>query len=687
MRIGGGQRAFAQALLRSRCLISVLLVAVLGGLSPLAPDSWIGAVSQLVIPPAEARKAQASVTPTHGPTARARVSAFKSPAFMPLTHELAVRAPGNSLKAPEFAPPKHGRVLRPPASAHKAQAFASRRDRPTSRPTAMNDKSKGRHHFPKHRARDTAVRRPQDALMRHAAAEPKNDLHALPYSLGGHKTARRYAAFHRILGKLSMHSRRPRDKSAPVGAPHAKKSDGVASEASGVKKMVRRLGDRPVAELLPPIGSFRPNEVLAINLSAEGLAKVLGGNYELVGRIELPEFGLTVTRLRPPEGLNAISGRERLFDLLPGGGFVLNRVYAPYRLGSGPDRQRAGVGGAAHQHGRGCAPDRCFGTALINWQASLAACARDVKVGIVDTGFDKSHPAFAGLRSEYKEFLPEGSTGASSQHGTGILSLLAGNAGSGTPGLIPEAMYVVANAFFADSDGQPMSDTAQMLQALHWLKKSGVAIANLSFAGPEDELVRHGVQQLTKAGIVVVAAAGNDGPSAPPSYPAAYEEVIAVTAVDRNLAPYRYASRGGHIDVAAPGVEVWTALPGSREGTQTGTSFAVPYVTAVIAVGDLATGPRPDSDPLASKRRALVHLHKNIKSLGEHGRDATFGAGLVQAPARCGPLPLAVAAKAPATAEPWIRTVKRAADSALTGPLVVGAWVSMVRAAGNEVRH
>ncbi len=116
-----------------------------------------------------------------------------------------------------------------------------------------------------------------------------------------------------------------------------------------------------------------------------------------------------------------------------------------------------------------------------------------------------------------------------------------------------------------------------MLQALHWLKKSGVAVANLSFAGPPDDLLHHAVRELTKAGIVVVAAAGNEGPGAPPSYPAAYEEVIAVTAVDRNLAAYRYASRGDHIDLAAPGVDVWTALPGRREGPQTGTSFAVPY--------------------------------------------------------------------------------------------------------------
>ncbi len=90
-----------------------------------------------------------------------------------------------------------------------------------------------------------------------------------------------------------------------------------------------------MGELLPPIGSFRPNEVLAINLGAEGLAKVRAGNYKLVGKIELPEFGLTITRLAPPEGLNTITrlgagsttcSRRRL-RAEPG--------LHPYRLGAG----------------------------------------------------------------------------------------------------------------------------------------------------------------------------------------------------------------------------------------------------------------------------------------------------------------------------------------------------------------
>ena len=94
----------------------------------------------------------------------------------------------------------------------------------------------------------------------------------------------------------------------------------------------------------------------------------------------------------------------------------------------------------------------------------------------------------------------------------------------------------------------------------------------------------------TRKGVVFVAAAGNGGPDAPAGYPAAYDEVIAVTAVDRKGGNYDHANRGTYIDVAAPGVQIWTALPDGEEGLLSGTSFAAPFVTAVAAVAYQDTG-------------------------------------------------------------------------------------------------
>jgi subtilisin family serine protease len=273
----------------------------------------------------------------------------------------------------------------------------------------------------------------------------------------------------------------------------------------------------------------------------------------------------------------------------------------------------------------------------MNWQPQLAACAREVKIGIIDTGIDTSHPAFAGINiiPQRESNLPPGAKDSPKQHGTAVFSVLAGNSSSRTAGLVSGAEFYTSNAFFADPYGNAMSSSVAMLSALDWMSRQKVDVLNLSFAGPPDQLVHDAIKRIAMKGTVILAAVGNDGPQAPPNYPAAYPEVIAVTAVDRNLNVYPHANRGKHVAVAAPGVDVWTALPNRREGSQSGTSFAVPFATSMVAVSyhpDL----RASTDPLAPKMHALAVLQKSIKTLGG-GRNETFGAGLVQAPSHCEP--------------------------------------------------
>jgi subtilisin family serine protease len=195
--------------------------------------------------------------------------------------------------------------------------------------------------------------------------------------------------------------------------------------------------------------------------------------------------------------------------------------------------------------------------------------------------------------------------------------------------LIPHAEFFVADIFESDSNGSPIATTIGMVRALDWLEGQNVSVANLSLSGPRDEIVERAVRRLEKRGIVLVAAAGNQGPGAPPSYPAAYkDQVIAVTALTRRRTGYRYANHGDYIDFAAPGVNVWTALPNRREGYQTGTSLAVPYVTAAIAALAPSTGGR--------LRHAEAIQLISAEDLGPLGPDPMFGRGLVQAPNDCG---------------------------------------------------
>jgi len=119
----------------------------------------------------------------------------------------------------------------------------------------------------------------------------------------------------------------------------------------------------------------------------------------------------------------------------------------------------------------------------------------------------------------------------------------------------------------------------------------------------------------------VVAAAGNEGPIEAAVHPAAYPEVVGVTAVDRFQRIYRFANRGDHIDFAAPGVAVWTSV-GPAGSEQTGTSFAAPWVTAILANElALASG---DLDAV------LARLAAESTDLGAPGRDPVFGHGLVR---------------------------------------------------------
>jgi subtilisin family serine protease len=231
-------------------------------------------------------------------------------------------------------------------------------------------------------------------------------------------------------------------------------------------------------------------------------------------------------------------------------------------------------------------------------------------------------------------FVPEGTELADAWHGTGVLALLAGAPNSGTPGLIPQADFYVASIFTQDKRGEIATDTVSLLAALEWMSAFDVKIINMSFSGPKDELVEKAIERMSRQGVQFVAAVGNDGPSVTPSYPASYRSVIAVTAISKDLRNYPYANRGKHVDLAAPGVEIWSAVPDGREGYHTGTSFAVPYVTAMLATIYNQT-------KLHQKRKLLNRLP--VIDLGPKGHDPIYGRGLMVTPTSCNDFGKAVA--------------------------------------------
>jgi hypothetical protein len=397
------------------------------------------------------------------------------------------------------------------------------------------------------------------------------------------------------------------------------------------------------------------NEILAVNLSKSGADRAKKLGFSVGGSTHSGHSGGRVTRLIPPPGMDARQARDLMQKGRPDEQFAINQRYSYYQ----PARKDGSDGSDGNggksipaRHGRGiaCTEDRCFGRQVIRWHDDVERCAADLRIGVIDTPVDNQHPAFAGAQIHMGGFVPEGARPAPPWHGTGVLSVLAGDSNSGTPGLVPHANFYVASVFFNDEKGKVETDTVSVLSALEWMSAFDVKIVNMSFSGPRDELVERTINRMSEEGVLFVAAVGNDGPAAAPSYPAAYRPVVAVTAIGKDLRNYPYANRGNKIDASAPGVDIWSAVPNAREGYHTGTSFAAPYVTAILATVYGHSDQRRRPDELLDSLTAI--------DLGPPGRDPIYGRGLLTAPANCG-APESVAQDSPAGAGAIASTERR----------------------------
>jgi subtilisin family serine protease len=146
----------------------------------------------------------------------------------------------------------------------------------------------------------------------------------------------------------------------------------------------------------------------------------------------------------------------------------------------------------------------------------------------------------------------------------------------------------------------------------------------MSFAGPLDPAIGRSLTAARKKGIVLVAAAGNEGAKSPPLYPAADANVIAVSATDADDQLIEQSNRGNHIAVAAPGSQIMVAIPDGGYEMSSGTSHAAAEVSGIIA---LMIERKPGLTPDEARGILLA----TAKDLGAPGRDPLFGAGLADA--------------------------------------------------------
>lgn len=264
---------------------------------------------------------------------------------------------------------------------------------------------------------------------------------------------------------------------------------------------------------------------------------------------------------------------------------------------------------------------RIYARELMSWPdiGCLPHAKSAVKIGIIDGLLDSEHPLLRARPVSTERFVS--SPSAETDHATNIAVLLAGNdKAERLTGLISTAELYSA-AVVETSEYGDMASVSAIIRALHWLNQRQVRLINLSLAGKESNLVlATALQYAKREGMLVFVAAGNHGLDQP-AYPAAYDSVLAVTAVDSAGRLYALANRGEHIDFAAPGVDIWTASGGYRSGT----SYAVPHAVAITAL-------LLQLNPTLSVDLVYESLRRSSKDLGVTGFDKAFGWGLLQYP-------------------------------------------------------
>ncbi len=255
-------------------------------------------------------------------------------------------------------------------------------------------------------------------------------------------------------------------------------------------------------------------------------------------------------------------------------------------------------------------------------QARRWASGRGVTVALIDTGVDRDHRALRGKVMEQLDLL--GAVSDPGVHGTALAGIIA--AEEGMQGAAPGVRLLVLRAFHS-TPARPLvgiGTSEGIARALDIAVRRRAKVVNLSFGGPQDELIALSVRHAIGTGITLVAAAGNGGPNARPSFPAAFAGVIAVTATDHEDRLYPAASRGRYITVAAPGVEIFTTAPGDRYHFLSGTSMAAAHVTGVVAL-------LLEVSPGLGPREVKGALERSAVDLGPAGPDADFGAGRIDA--------------------------------------------------------
>lgn len=365
-----------------------------------------------------------------------------------------------------------------------------------------------------------------------------------------------------------------------------------------VQQLLRRHPDRLTSD---PRGEvIIRGELLAEPSTPEKLQQALAQGYRLRSESRFEPLQLSIAVLGPPPGTSLASALRMLRQLDPDGHYDYHHLL----LESAESQSDAAASVSAAE-----------------LPAVRSARPPALRVGMIDSGVLTTHPTL-----ESTQVRTSGCEGrrVPSAHGTAVASLLVA-ALQATAGVDPaaEVGLVAADVYCDDPAGGAV---AGVIGALALMAQEQVPVINVSLVGPSNTVLERVVGRMVARGHVLVAAVGNDGPAAPPLYPASYAGVVGVTAVDRRGRVLLEAGRGDAVDFAALGADLEAATLAGDPATVRGTSFAAPTVAGLLAGRMSKVGS-------AEAHSAIEALAAAAVDLGARGRDPVYGHGWV-APSR-----------------------------------------------------
>ncbi|WP_150290254.1 S8 family serine peptidase [Sphingobium estronivorans] len=328
-----------------------------------------------------------------------------------------------------------------------------------------------------------------------------------------------------------------------------------------------RLADRLMAARTARIGDLLRREGDTIELddrrepARRGVILLTGARGQSIDALRSAGYGveteavegldLRITRLTVPKGQSLSRALKQVRSIAPEAEASADNLYFP----SGP------------------------GLALATTALAEGGAVRGRSAGLIDGGVAK-HPALSGPIEQ--QGFARGAPRASA-HGTAVASLISGT--GIVRGAAPGVPLLVADVYGDDPAG---GGAFAIARALGWMAARGADVVTVSLVGPDNPLLAGAIRLARDKGVRVVAAVGNDGPAAPPAYPASYPDVIAVTGIDGRGRLLPEAGRARHVDFAAPGADMNAARADGGKGRVRGTSFAAPLVAGrLFATGSL----------------------------------------------------------------------------------------------------